>query len=253
MLYAYLSIALAMRHRWVLASILFSLAVGIKMNVLLMAPGLAVLLVQSQGLVKSVGLVALCGAIQVLLALPFVLSNPLGYMKRSFDLGRVFLMKWTVNYKFLDEATFQSPMLSIVLLVLTLVSWLIFGHYRWAKSSGGLVNLVMKSKWFENNKLDSEHVARCMLESNLIGIVFARSLHYQFYVWYVHVIPLMAFTSLLGKRSTLLGIGLVLAIEVCFNIFPATPLSSMVLQCANYVLLGSVWFSDPTTHKFKDS
>lgn len=251
MLYAYVCIALAMRNRWTLACILFSLAVSIKMNVLLMAPGLAVVLVQAKGIFGAASRIILCGLIQLLLASPFLAVNPLGYLKRSFDLGRVFLLKWTVNFKFLPEPTFQSPVLAAGLLACTLLTWLVFGHFRWAKPSGGLVRLVLNSRLFENVGLNPEHVARCMLESNLIGIVFARSLHYQFYVWYAHVIPLMAAKSYLG-RSKIFVMVLSLIIEICFNIFPATPTSSLVLQIANYCLLLSTWFGDSSSHKVKE-
>ena len=252
MLYAYSSVALAMRNRWTLACILFSLGVSIKMNVLLMAPGLAVLLVQSNGIIGAALRVGLCGLIQLILAGPFIAINPLGYMKRSFDLGRVFLLKWSVNFKFLSEPFFQSPSLAVTLLGLTLFTWLLFGHYRWAKSSGGLFRMVINSRLFERRALNAEHVAMCMLESNLIGIVFARSMHYQFYCWYAHVIPLYAWRSSLGRRSSFLALGMVVAIEVCFNIFPATPLSSFVLQLTNIMLLISIFLSPITSMKSKE-
>ena len=34
-----------------------------------------------------------------MLALPFLTTYPVEYLKGAFDLGRVFMFKWTVNYK----------------------------------------------------------------------------------------------------------------------------------------------------------
>ena len=49
---------------------------------------------------------AICAAVQAVLALPFLLESPLNYLKGAFDLGRVFLFKWTVNWRFLPEEVF---------------------------------------------------------------------------------------------------------------------------------------------------
>jgi alpha-1,3-mannosyltransferase len=243
MLFAYASITLGMMNYWTLCCIFFSLGVSIKMNVLLMAPALAVLLVQSKGILGASLRVALCGFIQVALAAPFLAVNPIGYVRRSFDLGRVFLMKWSVNYKFLDEKTFQSPQLAGMLLVFTLIGWLIFGHFRWAKSSGGLFRLVLNAKWFDNRNLNYDHVATCMLESNLIGIVFARSIHYQFYAWYVHSLPFLIWRGSFHQRNHVFGLALSIAIEICYNVYPATPTTSLLLQTVHVILLVAAWFS----------
>lgn len=45
---------------------------------------------------------------QLVLGLPFLLVNPVGYVSRAFDLGRQFLFKWTVNWRFLPEDIFLS-------------------------------------------------------------------------------------------------------------------------------------------------
>jgi alpha-1,3-mannosyltransferase len=76
-------------------------------------------------------------------------------------------------------------------------------------------------------ELSSHFIIVTIFTSNFIGVVFARTLHYQFYCWYFHTIPyLLWHTSLpvLGKVAVLGGI------EYAFNVFPATPLSSTVLQ-----------------------
>ncbi|KAH9261193.1 hypothetical protein BASA81_000897 [Batrachochytrium salamandrivorans] len=240
MLFAYSAMAFGMRNKWTWACVLFSLGVSIKMNVLLMAPGLAVLLVQARGIWGATWRVLLCGLIQLVFALPFLWVNPLGYVTRSFDLGRVFLKEWTVNFKFLDEATFQS--LGPLLLGCTLVVWLVFGHVRWTNK--GLFWLVLDSPGIAHAKLDPSHVAVVMLESNLIGICFARSLHYQFYVWYVHSLLFMVNRGWIGENLGPIACVLVLlGVEFCFNVFPATPQSSLLLQGLHLALLASAWFS----------
>jgi len=55
------------------------------------------------GLYKTILHIALCGVIQVALGWPFLTTYPISYISRSFELGRVFMYKWTVNWKFLDE------------------------------------------------------------------------------------------------------------------------------------------------------
>lgn len=38
-------------------------------------------------------------------------------------------------------------------------------------------------------------IAWILLTSNYIGMCFARSLHYQFYVWYYHSLPLLLWST----------------------------------------------------------
>ena len=76
-------------------------------------------------------------------------------------------------------------------------------------------------------------VTLCFL-MNFVGIVFARSMHYQFYVWYFHTLPWLLYVTPLPNGVRL---GLLVAIEYCWNVFPATPISSGLLALCHGVLL----------------
>lgn len=69
---------------------------------------------------------------QVLVGLPFLLDNPLSYISCAFDLGRVFLHEWTVNWRFLPEDIFVSKTFHVSLLLLHLVTLALFA-YIWSK------------------------------------------------------------------------------------------------------------------------
>ncbi|KAM9088562.1 dol-P-Man:Man(5)GlcNAc(2)-PP-Dol alpha-1,3-mannosyltransferase isoform 7-T7 [Megaptera novaeangliae] len=68
---------------------------------------------------------------KVVLGLPFLLENPVGYVSRSFDLGRQFLFRWTVNWRFLPEALFLHRAFHLALLTVHLTLLLLFALCRW--------------------------------------------------------------------------------------------------------------------------
>jgi len=250
MLLMYACLFLLVRQRWTISCILFSFALSIKMNILLFAPGLAVILIQTCGLVKALLLGLLCVAIQVGLAIPFLAANPWGYIERAFELGRVFKFQWTVNWKFLPEPIFVSPELALGLLVATLLTWLAFGQRHFASQHpGGLIGLLQScvvspfQPWLdtstsENPQALSNHILRTLLTSNFIGVAFARSMHYQFYSWYFHSLAFLCASTTMPLPLSLLALA---AIEWSFNIFPATPLSSAALQVAHLCILSALW------------
>ncbi|XP_027268856.1 dol-P-Man:Man(5)GlcNAc(2)-PP-Dol alpha-1,3-mannosyltransferase isoform X3 [Cricetulus griseus] len=130
----FLSINLFLAHYWGWGCCCFSLAVSVKMNVLLFAPGLLFLLLTQFGFRGALPKLAICAAIQVVLGLPFLLENPIGYLSRSFDLGRQFLFQWTVNWRFLPEAIFLHRAFHLALLAAHLTLLLLFALCRWHRS-----------------------------------------------------------------------------------------------------------------------
>merc|ERR1712224_1061700 len=132
------------------------------------------------------------------------------------------------------------------LLALHLVTLGLFARYKWCKYEGGLWRAV--SGVTSGVSLTSEHIVYTMLVCNFIGVVFARSLHFQFYCWYWHALPF-----LLWKATCLpvpVKVGVLLALEYAWGYSmdaegTSTAFSSAVLQVAHVVILAGLWFSEP--------
>ncbi|CAM9144552.1 unnamed protein product [Chrysoparadoxa australica] len=226
----YSAILLFLRHKWHIGCAVYSLAVGVKMNVLLFAPGLLLLLLQGQGIGGTVTCLAICAGMQLLLGMPFLLRDPVAYLRRSFDLGRVFDHKWTVNFRFLSEELFVSGYLAAGLLTAMVGALLLFA-WKWLAASREVRS---------GGALAPSYAVKTLLVSNLIGVVFCRSLHYQFYVWYFHSLPFLLWET---DLPVTLKLSVLAAVEYAFNIFPSTPESSLLLQAAHVLLLGSLFAS----------
>jgi alpha-1,3-mannosyltransferase len=90
----------------------------------------------------------------------------------------------------------------------------------------------------KEQRLSSPYIIYTMLISNFVGICFARTLHYQFYVWYFHALPFLLWTSNNNYAYPVpLRLAIMAAIEYAFLTFPATPTSSAVLQVAHAAIL----------------
>jgi alpha-1,3-mannosyltransferase len=101
MLLLYASVYLFTKQRWDVGCVVFSLAVSVKMNVLLFAPGLLLLLLQAspdwKGVVRRLGVG--CALPQLVLGYPFLSTFPVSYLRKAFELDRIFFYQWTVNWK----------------------------------------------------------------------------------------------------------------------------------------------------------
>ena len=86
---------------WNWGCVVFSLAVSIKMNVLLFAPGLLLLLlhVSDSWTHCIVRIIGYCGIPQLLLGFPFLRQHPVHYIHKAFEFDRTFFYIWTVNWK----------------------------------------------------------------------------------------------------------------------------------------------------------
>jgi alpha-1,3-mannosyltransferase len=65
MLFAYAAILAMIKQRWTLASILYSLGVGVKMNLLLFSPGILYILIRYRGIANTFFFLSLSFLVQV--------------------------------------------------------------------------------------------------------------------------------------------------------------------------------------------
>ncbi|KAL1832917.1 hypothetical protein ACET3Z_002568 [Daucus carota] len=250
-------------QKWHLGLIIFSGAVSVKMNVLLYAPPLLLLMFKAMNIYGLISALAGAAIVQILLGLPFIVSNPISYMSRAFNLGRVFIHFWSVNFKFVPEHIFVSKIFALFLLVAHLSLLAVFANYKWSKYEGGILSFIhsrmvqMKlksavSSSFPPKKVNeeslafkvlrNEHIVTTMFVGNFIGILCARSLHYQFYSWYFYTLP-----YLLWKTSfpTFLRIILFVGVEFCWNVYPSNSFSSFLLLCIHLLILWGLWRAPP--------
>ncbi|EDW58723.1 lethal(2)neighbour of Tid protein [Drosophila virilis] len=305
----YAALNLFLDQRWTLGSICYSLAVGVKMNILLFAPALLLFYLANLGVLRTLVQLTICAVLQLFIGAPFLRTHPMEYLRGSFDLGRIFEHKWTVNYRFLSKELFEQREFHLVLLALHLLLLLCFAKPTWtffrsylrlrevqqqivpqilhknreqqnqakiqAKKSKQLVEQQQEE---EDEQLSAEQKSflkafeRSLQQStgqkslephlnqkqeqydiyfepctqlallpfflcNFIGVACARSLHYQFYIWYFHSLPYLVWSTpySLGVRYLILGI-----IEYCWNTYPSTMESSIALHLCHLILLVGV-------------
>lgn len=144
---------------------------------------------------------------------------------------------------------FIGKPLAAVLLAATAVVMLLF-VIKWSSTTGGLWSLLRLGGRGDQPADSPRVIVLLLFTSQFIGVVFSRTLHYQvhnltcfccppaqgsqhyrlppqFYSWYFHTLPLLAFSTPL---PLVVKLACLAAIEVAFNVFPATAWSSALLQ-----------------------
>ena len=239
MLPLYASVLLMQSGRWVAALAAFSLGVSVKMNVLLMAPPVFMLMMEGASRATTLASLAAAAAVQLALGAPFLAAHPWSYLRRSFDLGRQFMYEWTVNFRFLPEEVFLSKALSRSLLAAHAALLLVFAHRSWCAGMGGMPRAIARglSSRSRTAPVHPAHVMYVVFSGNLIGVLCARSLHYQFYSWYFHMVPFLLWATRLPWPAKL---AVWLLIELCWNVYPSTAESSLCLLACHVVLVAAL-------------
>ncbi|KAF5022081.1 hypothetical protein F66182_5879 [Fusarium sp. NRRL 66182] len=244
--FLWLTIFFFQRRNWTFGSLAYSWGLGIKMSLLLVLPAVGVVLFLGRGFGASLRLAWLMAQIQFAIGIPFITKNSRGYAARAFELSRQFKFEWTVNWRMLGEELFLSKSFALFLLALHATVLLMFIANRWIQPAGRPLSALIpsflraKSPFTQQEELristyvTPEYVMTTMLSANVIGLLFARSLHYQFYAYLAWATPYLLWRA---TGDPFIVVSLWLAQEWAWNIFPSTDLSSGV---AVNVLLATV-------------
>ncbi|KAL8833189.1 MAG: hypothetical protein Q9170_004446 [Blastenia crenularia] len=239
----------AYQHRvWTVGSVAYSFGLGIKMSLLLAAPAVGIILLQALPLRRALNAAFLMAQVQVTIAWPFIPVNPLGYLSRAFEFSRQFLYKWTVNWRFIPEEIFLSKEFAIALATANLGFLALFAATRWLKPSRRSIPEFMCTLWKPpplllqqqtSLRVTPSFIMTTILSSMVIGLLCARSLHYQFYSYIAWSSPFLLW------RSGLHPIGIYViwfAQEWAWNVYPSTNASSLVVVGCLLVQVLGVWW-----------
>ncbi|KAK4100779.1 glycosyltransferase family 58 protein [Parathielavia hyrcaniae] len=246
----WLALWLWLRRNWAAGALAYTLGLGVKMSLLLVLPAVGVVLLLGAGFRTSVRLAAVMGLVQVLVAVPFLAHNPWGYLGRAFELSRQFLFKWTVNWRFVGEDVFLSRGFALALLGLHVVVLAGFVAGRWLKparkpltqivapSLSGKSPFTQQEQRAISRDVTPRFIMTTVLSANAIGLLFARSLHYQFYAYLAWSTPFLLWRSGLHP---VLQYALWAVQEWAWNVYPSTRLSSGVVVGVLAATVALVW------------
>jgi len=250
-LFLWLAIFSLQRRSWRTGALLYTWGLGIKMSLLLVLPAIGIVLFLGGGFALSLQLAVVMALVQVLIAVPFLAHNSTGYLSKAFEFSRQFFFKWTVNWRFVGEEKFLSKEFALVLLGLHVLVLLVFITTRWIKPArkapvdmvlrvlSGKAPLAEQEQRAAARDVTPRYILTTVLSANVIGLLFARSLHYQFYSYLAWSTPFLLWRS---GIHPVLQYALWAAQEWAWNVFPSTPASSGVVVGVMTVTVALVWW-----------
>ncbi|KAF2467669.1 Lethal(2)neighbour of Tid protein, partial [Lindgomyces ingoldianus] len=234
------------KNQWHLGTLFYTTGLNVKMSLLLPLPAIVILALQSVGPREMMTQLMIVLQVSLGYGYPFRMQAP-SYFSRAFQLTRVFLYKWTVNWRFVDESTFLSKPFAIGLLAVHVGLLALFGLNRWNKPAQrrSLREFLMLLK---DEPRDQDHIAKrvtpsfimtTMLTATAIGMLCARSLHYQFYAYIAWTTPFLLWRA---GFHPIIQYALWAAQEWAWNVYPSTSASSMTVVGVLAVTVFGAWW-----------
>ena len=241
---------------YTLGSLVYSFGLGTKLSLALAGPAIAIVLFQVLEPSRAMNALMLMLQMQIVVGFQFWSVNARAYFGRAFELGRQFLFKWTVNWRFAGEQRFLSGNFAIGLLVANATILAIFLQTRWLRPSGlsppRMAMTIFKplppqmQRQLRRN-VSPDFILTSILTSMIVGMLCARSLHYQFYAYVAWSTPFLLWKS---GMPPYLVCAIWAAQEWAWNVYPSTETSSVIVVGCLAVQVIGVWWG--TRNEFTD-
>jgi alpha-1,3-mannosyltransferase len=249
--FLFLAIFFFQRRTWTFGAMAYSWGLGIKMSLLLSLPAVIIILFLGRGFWGCLRLIWLMVQVQMAIGVPFFTTNAKGYFGRAFELSRQFKFKWTVNWRMLGEDIFLSRWFAISLLAAHVSVLLLFILKKWLRPLNRPLSALIppmlrlqaplneREETLLSHSISPDFVMTTILSANAIGLLFARSLHYQFYAYVAWTSPYLIWQS---SQSPFLVYAVWALQEWAWNVFPSTDTSSAVAVGALAVTVVATYF-----------
>ncbi|KAF3052613.1 dolichyl-P-Man:Man(5)GlcNAc(2)-PP-dolichol alpha-1,3-mannosyltransferase [Didymella keratinophila] len=187
------------RNQWHLGSFFYTTGLNVKMSLLLPLPAMGLLMIQALGSREAITQAMIIFQVSVLFGYPFR-KQSFSYFGRAFEFTRAFFYKWTVNWRFVSEETFLSKPFALGLLAAHAGLLLFFTYTRWIKPSKRtprqFLELLMPAREprdqdIMTKRITPDFIMTVILTATTIGMLCARSLHYQFYAYIAWTTPFL--------------------------------------------------------------
>jgi len=188
--FTYLSILLIVSEKYSLSAVVLSFAISIKMNPVLILPAASICIVLARGWSQLFAFLSIGCLAQLAIAAPFLITNPKEYLVRAFGGPGDMQQVWSVNWRFLPEELFVHKAFGPGLLLLMAATLVWFTHNRWVPNGGILSARLWR--WRAQTRIDPLKAVALIFTHNFIAMAFLRTMHFQFIVWYFHMVPFLA-------------------------------------------------------------
>ena len=94
----YLAVFLLVKDQKIFFLMVYCLALSVKMSILLLLPGAAIVLMWRVGSFDTIAGILFLVWGQISMGLPFIMKSASAYIYNAFNFQRIFLLKWSVNW-----------------------------------------------------------------------------------------------------------------------------------------------------------